>query len=767
MRLRCLVVNAHRSTFPVEVPDDMRVEDLRERIVQKYPKLFADIEDNCLDMFAAKTTNGQWLSSSDPKVNELATTAFSAVPGIAVDKLDLAETLGTAFAAIGQKQVHVLVVMAQEHSVLGYARSLLDYFIPWGKRQKVEQLVLWCLAVGRRGAAFSVTVDKRGCIEDVQQAIMKKKEKNPVFQRFDPEQLRLVLAKTDTGEWLADTAPQVTDLAFADMSVVRKLGEKTLTPQSKLASLFDAVRSSQVHVLVLPPELGAGNQALVSDWIPKETAGKRTPADEWFPTEMAIHTVVLDGGHTRNATYLEMVDFPTIDHPMVHFNKIMERESDVVIFDQLMTEAAKFFGKSANLLVTGNPGIGKSRFYLYCAFRLTRKLVGQDMPPFTLVLNFDNEYLRYSWTEEIFDKISTEEAEAMRNIDNVLRLIEARSTMLTAWRGVSIRFSSPSPVELNNFTKVLTITFISPTWSLEELRGLNELLEAEWALSDEELQQRYDRYGGVPRYIFYAPRNSNMKNEIEGVDAARLINWVADVRKAGALPSDRYSHKILEMKPLHDNFISDYSLDFLSTDIGQAVVNKLERKSLGELSAFAVAHMSDKMAAPLCGRIYELLSHRWFLEERAKTLLIRQLDSSDEEALNIPDDMELYWFHKLSDITGFSSERWGYYRPHSETFALDAFIVAPSKHVCYGLQMTMNKNHGIKSKGIRDFLHDIERLGYAIATFKYVFLVPSKLAPEYTLQSLQTAKDTETKQPGELERLRQCVAPHNLFALQR
>ncbi|KAG1697168.1 hypothetical protein DVH05_017553 [Phytophthora capsici] len=83
--------------------------------------------------------------------------------------------------------------------------------------------------------------------------------------------------------------------------------------------------------------------------------------------------VIVDGNETDRITrHFEMAGFPPLAHPKAEYRKILERNAYIVIFTELMKKAKLSFEKGADcsLVVTGNPGIGKSRFYLYCIFTL-------------------------------------------------------------------------------------------------------------------------------------------------------------------------------------------------------------------------------------------------------------------------------------------------------------------------------------------------------------------------------------------------------------
>ncbi len=114
-----------------------------------------------------------------------------------------------------------------------------------------------------------------------------------------------------------------------------------------------------------------------------------------------------------------------------------------------------------------------------------------------------------------------------------------------------------------------------------------------------------------------------------------------------------------------------------------------------------------------------------------------------EFTLQIPVDVEVLRFTKLDDIP-LDIECITYYcQPSLGTFgALDSFILDIAGKKCYGLQMTLNKNHGIKHKPLLKFLTWLETRGINLDGFFYGFMVPKHLAVDFSEQSFLTNKNT-------------------------
>ncbi|ETL98088.1 hypothetical protein L917_04763 [Phytophthora nicotianae] len=77
----------------------------------------------------------------------------------------------------------------------------------------------------------------------------------------------------------------------------------------------------------------------------------------------------------------------------------MVHEAYDVIFDRVMEHVQNCLESkcAGRVIMTGNPGIGKSRFLLYCAFQLIKShsAVVKSLPPFELVLNCDELFFLY------------------------------------------------------------------------------------------------------------------------------------------------------------------------------------------------------------------------------------------------------------------------------------------------------------------------------------------------------------------------------------
>ncbi|KAG1708622.1 hypothetical protein DVH05_022249 [Phytophthora capsici] len=364
--------------------------------------------------------------------------------------------------------------------------------------------------------------------------------------------------------------------------------------------------------------------------------GKRHRSNGWF--DKAFHPLKkrrVGEDVNKEKRFFDMRDFPSLlEHPKAEFKTIMEREAYVVIFSQLVQYAKTCFefvpssasepdgiskrGKDSNNVVTGVPGIGKSRFFLYCIFQLILR-EREDvvlLPPYELVVNHKKKYVKYDAVSKAFVELNKTDVRALQSKPYVIRLVEATSLELTGWRGVSVLFASPDVDGIDNFSKVDGLTFIMPTWTFEELEDYNSLLSDELKLAEDELLSRYDRFGGIPRFVFSQTMDQTEAKIKSAIASFSALDVMSYCRKNDAVREKDYSHCVLEMVPTQADFRTNFYLDFVSMHIAEAVIDKIhgDTGSLARVSEFAVVHDVDDSGstAVIRGKIFELLSHMWF-----------------------------------------------------------------------------------------------------------------------------------------------------------
>ncbi|KAF4130353.1 hypothetical protein GN958_ATG20477 [Phytophthora infestans] len=111
--------------------------------------------------------------------------------------------------------------------------------------------------------------------------------------------------------------------------------------------------------------------------------------------------------------YFDMADFPPLVSSADRFKRVMVREAYDVIFNGVVEHVQHCLENqcAGRVVVTGNPGVSKSRFFLYCAFQLIKAQleVVRSLPPFELVLNCEECYFLYEADKQAFGYLEEKE----------------------------------------------------------------------------------------------------------------------------------------------------------------------------------------------------------------------------------------------------------------------------------------------------------------------------------------------------------------------
>jgi hypothetical protein len=169
-------------------------------------------------------------------------------------------------------------------------------------------------------------------------------------------------------------------------------------------------------------------------------AGKRRLAEDCFPSVYYFpeNSKKLKLKDNRQVEFVDMKEFP----PMVNRNwkckKVFVRECYRSFFDSFVKELKNECG--FNAMVTGNPGVGKSYFYLYVIYRFLwePELIGRRR----LLINSGDDFLLLE--SDLFIRVIPDTR--LRMDPTILRLIDGRTApgQLTGWAATTILFASPS-----------------------------------------------------------------------------------------------------------------------------------------------------------------------------------------------------------------------------------------------------------------------------------------------------------------------------------
>ncbi|KAG9400030.1 hypothetical protein AC1031_010951, partial [Aphanomyces cochlioides] len=397
--------------------------------------------------------------------------------------------------------------------------------------------------------------------------------------------------------------------------------------------------------------------------------------------------------------------------------------------------------------ITGNPGIGKSRFYAYCVFRLTQ----EPFPGRILVIDctedtciFENGEFRY---------ISTiEELRQYKLNKNVIRLIDGRSNHLFSWAGVSILFTSPGYADYKTFLKSKNVQYVMPPWTEKEL-----CIAAQVAgITTEQVKERFQVFGGIARYVFSSSKDaeghfSDANQAYSHVNALHIINVVRGWEEVN---EKLYPHRLLHMFPQHASSRAYFRfyVTFGSNNIAEKVYDKLMNDSMDQLTAFMVANAEDTNSSGFRGKLFEIFCHRlWasFGEHRLVGKLLHDNSQASQEAeysILIPAEVNVQYFSNLSEIPDLQSAKAMYFRPTQKNFAtIDAIYW--NGQVCYLLQMTISNDHGIAHESLIKILSWVTEQGIK---YEYVFVIPKGQVQDYKVQNFLTTTRRVHKEPSRI-----------------
>ncbi len=258
----------------------------------------------------------------------------------------------------------------------------------------------------------------------------------------------------------------------------------------------------------------------------------------------------------------------------------------------------------SRIVISGNPGIGKSWFGLYVAFMLV-----SGSEPVTIVWESRQRSSRtlirggqvFRGNLEAF----VSELEDTRTWYLVDEAVPPGATEVEA---CTLVFSSP---KRENYKDTLeapasTIRYMPP-WSWEEIEACHSLLyadDSERPLS--EVRIAFDKWGGIPRFVLEKLRDEAAQQSLlEALGTADMVVILKSV--VGQIDAaTEASHRLLHIVTSAPYVVK--SIEFGSDYIKGRATEILLRRQPAELSYF-VSRETDPLFAKLRGDCFEVLAH--------------------------------------------------------------------------------------------------------------------------------------------------------------
>jgi len=410
--------------------------------------------------------------------------------------------------------------------------------------------------------------------------------------------------------------------------------------------------------------------------------------------------------------------------------------------------------KSKAFLVTGTPGIGKSLFKYYFAWRWMQ----------------EREYNGFLWQETSDTIIHFSPKEGCSFFDHkkgtdILWLplfvdMEEKSNPTLRGALFTVVFSSPNPDRYKELMKKPNSKgFLHPPWSMDEILDAHMKIKRLHQYDAKVVCSQYAIYGGVPRELFDESAGG-ATNMLAALETKGLYAVNAMLRGHWQQPKDDdASHMILHMVPRVKGELT-YKRHLLQP-ASAYVVSWLKELDLFELRSTyeGYARLRKGPYGATAGHIFEQLS-LYYLPGKKHT--IRQLrESSGSTSGNISASDAVAFTREVSvgplDIMGTfhmtpegkiirGEDKWApvrgmfYRQARATTESYDSFAITKEGELLI-FQVTIAPEHPVKSNGLKLLLDDLK--GH-YDSCSLVFVVP-EVSDLNKIQKLTTTNDTETQ----------------------
>jgi hypothetical protein len=384
-------------------------------------------------------------------------------------------------------------------------------------------------------------------------------------------------------------------------------------------------------------------------------------------------------------------------------------------------------------LILGTPGIGKSCFLAYVAFRLFSDGVCTGM-----VYEYRKEKAIYCDIRGRSVRTITADRCARLLCDPaVWYLVDAVEPRLRGTAGcVTVFVTSPRKDLYRAFiAQIPGLALCMPVWSADEINAAKAVCFNE--LSDEVVQQRFHMWGGIPRFVLSVERPTDalqreMDVAVESIEYAAMFRFVGEAASADSMP-----HKVLHMIAGPDNEIPYRYLyaDFASAYVADRVAQRFEEAVRADIERWVAGADASPLLASMRGHLWENVCHR--LLARGGSFQVRRVDAAPDaatSALSVA-PMELKWLRSVTELGSFAAVKTPTYGRFTSrtTCAIDGAL--SDGHGCVDLlQMTVSLHHGVSIRGLMEAVSALPA-ATPHRRVRLFFVVPADLFARFPLQA--------------------------------
>ena len=428
-----------------------------------------------------------------------------------------------------------------------------------------------------------------------------------------------------------------------------------------------------------------------------------------------------------NATYNEATRALTFEQPMPwkpRHKSLYVREDYVSIVDCILRE-------NRDILITGNPGTGKSQCAVYALYRALQvsKVVLYHRSVDGIIILF-----KQGESVKVFKPTDTMPSEHYDS--NTLYFYDAgtRSRPQIPF-GISrkIAFSSPSRENTSDFIKEGVIELNMPIWDLDELETAHMLEQYKNVIPTQSVSARYDQFGGIVRYVLHPEKEVN--TYLRRLNGHILRCEMRDLITLGSTGDlDDATHMLFHRQTVPGSDYREYMIQFASPYVRDRVLDAIDDNSFTDMIAFVNQDRFDACVSSLQGVLFENVAHR-LLPKEGKYEVRKLLDRSesnvefgDRSESNVEfgeADRVVFTRTDMSDINmgGFQSSV--YLQPKVQNFPAADSLRPPD---CI-FQCTKSSKHNINVAGLKRIIAKLQQhTDYSSGMrFKFYFVVSKKV----------------------------------------
>jgi hypothetical protein len=435
-------------------------------------------------------------------------------------------------------------------------------------------------------------------------------------------------------------------------------------------------------------------------------------------------------GKEGSLTYIKLAD--GVPWLLEESSILFERQCDKDLFN-IISDIEKPGKALQGVVVTGNPGIGKSWFLMYLLYRFVlekrtivyhhaKKNQGWLFRSDGSVLYFDaNE----SWPVEVKN--------ALKDARTIYLFDPAGKGEPYTTNAFTVVASSPDPENFKNTLKDVANKRFMSCWYEEEIRAGAGVIGMNVARA----MQRFEKFGGISRYVFKdnVSYDDGLQVAIGDCDLQEFFNHLG---KPEALTKE--SHKLFQYIVDMPHYRT-YKVDFASPYVRGQLVKRLTEYEVPLLRMIGLAASRRSVCSSIRADIYEALGHKE-IPKKGSTFQMRSLEQSTTNTshkLPFLEPLLVEVPYRLSDIVEFQSGV--YYYPIIRTEgAVDA--VVKFVDCAYGFQMTTGSRHSIHQTKL---LEIIKAIGVDETKFSLVFVVPRNRFEGWGKQKIEDPPKREKK----------------------